>query len=109
MSTRYDSIQEAVDFAEEMDAILWSFQDFQEIQKPTSITELTDTSGFEFSACHVPDGYTIINEYRQRKTREEETAKTSESDSFVEPENPVEPDESDESDSDEIPGSCSLM
>ena len=104
MSTRYDSIQEAVDFAEEMDAILWSFQDFQEIQKPTS--------GFEFSACHVPDGYTISNEYRQRKAREEDTAKTSVSDSFVEPENPVEPEKPekpDESDSDEIPGSCSLM
>ena len=75
VSKRLDSLQEAVEFADEMDRILRSYQGFQEVQTPPddSVDAEESDSEFDYSACHIPDGYTMINERRKAKQEPSDT------------------------------------
>ena len=72
VSKRLDSLQEAVEFADEMDRILMSYQGFQEVEKPPN-DSVDSESEFDYSACHIPDGYTMISERRKAKQESSDT------------------------------------
>ena len=54
VSLRHDSLQEAVDYANEMDVIN-SFQEFQKIDEPSPEND----DDFDYCACHIPDVYPL--------------------------------------------------